>query len=114
MKTLNDLLLKVNEKKALNEFKMLLLTAYPGAEIILYGSKARGDSAEESDIDLLVVLPQKVTSAIDHELSVLKFNIELHYDVIIGMIVESDDFWRSPRVVITPLHINIEREGAIV
>jgi hypothetical protein len=45
--------LKDNERKALRELKERLLKKYPGVEIILYGSKARGDFDKESDIDLL-------------------------------------------------------------
>lgn len=46
--------LKDNERKALLELKGRLLKKYPGVEIILYGSKARGDFDKESDIDLLI------------------------------------------------------------
>ena len=42
-----------NELNAIKTFKESLSGRFPGAEIILYGSKARGDSDEFSDIDLL-------------------------------------------------------------
>jgi predicted nucleotidyltransferase len=36
----------------------LLRRGAPGATIILFGSRARGDSREDSDLDLLVVEPE--------------------------------------------------------
>lgn len=36
----------------------VLQKAAPGAKIMLFGSYARGDATEESDLDLLVVEPQ--------------------------------------------------------
>jgi len=36
----------------------LLRQAAPGAKIILFGSYARGDATENSDLDLLVIEPQ--------------------------------------------------------
>ncbi len=36
----------------------LLRQAAPGAQVILFGSYARGDAREDSDLDLLVVEPE--------------------------------------------------------
>jgi len=47
-----------NEKKALKELKKEVLKLYPEAKLILFGSKVRGDFDEESDVDVLVVMPE--------------------------------------------------------
>ena len=114
MKNMSEISLNKNEQNALTEFKQTVASRFPQAEIILYGSKARGDSTLESDIDLLVVLPQKITGNIEQELSVLQLHIEIKYDVIIGLFAENRDEWRSPRNSITPLHQNIENEGVLI
>ena len=54
MKKIDQLKLEENERKALEELKGKLSDRFPGVEIILYGSKARGDDEEFSDIDLLI------------------------------------------------------------
>ena len=50
--------LSKNELKAITEYEKLLLENFPRRlrKIVLFGSKARGDSKGSSDIDLLVVL----------------------------------------------------------
>ena len=48
--------LTFTEKKALAELKEKIKEKYPDAEIILYGSKARGDCDENSDIDLMIII----------------------------------------------------------
>ena len=114
MRNLNQLNLKENEKKALRELKRRLLEIFPSAEIILYGSKARGDSDEESDIDLLILLDSSVNSRIEKEITEITYIIELKYDVVFGKIVENKAFWASPLANAMPLHWNVDREGVQV
>ncbi len=46
------------EKQVLENFKKQLYRKYPNEilDIIMYGSKARGESGPESDIDILIVM----------------------------------------------------------
>lgn len=49
-------------------------------EIILYGSVARGEATEQSDVDILMVLDSKDETG---ELFQLAFDVGLEYDVVI-------------------------------
>jgi predicted nucleotidyltransferase len=51
--------------KLINDFKQAMKDIYSDRldKVILYGSYARGDSTEDSDIDFLVVLKDKQISA---------------------------------------------------
>ncbi|MBU4293897.1 MAG: nucleotidyltransferase domain-containing protein [Actinobacteria bacterium] len=113
-----DALLKTNlndnEKKALNLLKENLQKRYKISEIILYGSKARGDSEKESDMDVLVILENEVNDNLREEIFNLSFEIELEYDVIFGILIEQKDFWGSLRAKSMPIHWNIDREGITV
>ena len=114
MKNLNSLDLKINEKKALLELKKILFDNFPVSEIILYGSKARGDSDKESDIDVFVILDDKVNDDIREKIFSISFKIEIKYDVIFGIIVENKDFWNSSVAEAMPIHRNIYMEGVAV
>lgn len=111
---INKLTLKENEKKALHELRRRLLQRFPDSEIILYGSKARGDYDTESDIDLLILVESTVTSKLEEEITHITYDIELKYDVVFGKIVENKDFWNSPLAHAMPLHRNIDREGVLL
>lgn len=114
MRGISQLALKENEKSALQELKERLLQQFPDAEIILYGSKARGDFDEESDIDLLILIESPITSGLEEETTHITYDIELKYDVVFGKIIENKDFWKSPLANAMPLHWNIDREGVLI
>ncbi len=114
MESITQLNLKENERKALEDLKEKVLQSYPDAEIILYGSKARGDYDAESDLDLLILIGSSVTSKLEEEITHIAFDIELKYDVVFGKIVENKNFWNTPLANAMPLHWNIDKEGVHV
>ncbi len=61
MHTLDDISIKDSEKNAVLDASAMLREAFPVKEVILFGSKARGDDDEESDIDLLLLTSRPVS-----------------------------------------------------
>lgn len=106
--------LTIDERKVLLELKKGVLSRLPDAELILYGSMARGDYHEYSDMDLLILTYTNVDRELKNELSWVKYEIELKYDVIISLIIENKKYWNSAIGRILPLHQNIEKEGITV
>lgn len=111
MENLFLITLKENERKALRKLKEEIVKKFPEAEIILYGSKARGDFDKESDIDLLILPKKDVNTALEEEIISLTYDIELKYDIVFGLLIESMDFWNSELAHAMPIHWNIDREG---
>jgi uncharacterized protein len=83
----------------------------PTAQIILYGSRARGDAAPDSDWDLLVLLdghvPYSRIDAVRHRL----YELEWDTDTVLSSIVRSKTEWDSPLYDAMPFHANVQREG---
>ena len=78
--------------------------------MILFGSKARGDDDKWSDIDLLVILRQKVNTAIEEQIYDMAYDLELAYDVVFGIIVFDKEYWDGIGRYIS-LRSCIERDG---
>jgi len=100
-------------KKILEEFKKEIEKLYSKRlkSIILYGSWARGDATEESDIDVLIVLEGKVISGkeIDRMIDIIT-GINLKHRVLIPVYPISEEDYST---INSPLLINVRREGVL-
>jgi predicted nucleotidyltransferase len=78
--------------------------------VILFGSKARGDSGPESDIDLFVVL-QGELDGLKRTLIELSYEISLNHGVVLSDLVvgERRYHWMSQHG--EPILTEVEREG---
>ncbi len=86
----------------------------PDATVILYGSFARGDNKQQSDVDLLVLLNKDSISREDEKrIKYPLYEIEFETGQIISPLVLTKKDWES-RHSITPFYKNIDREGIIL
>lgn len=79
-------------------------------DVILFGSKARGDSSPDSDIDVLIVVGEENWPLRD-AISLIAARISLEYDVLIGPRVIGLDRWHRMQRERATLYENIAREG---
>ncbi|WP_051345829.1 nucleotidyltransferase domain-containing protein [Thermodesulfovibrio yellowstonii] len=71
------------EERFLNELIEKIRVSYPLIKkIILYGSKARGDFTEESDIDLLFITKKPLNKQEKYEIFDFISELELKYNVL--------------------------------
>jgi len=87
-----------------------ILTVVPGATIILYGSRARGEAEAESDYDLLVLVDDQVTLKLEQELRRVIMPIELVENVVISLLPYQRLQWDAPLCRAMPLHEIIDAE----
>lgn len=81
------------------------------AEIILYGSRARGEAGPESEWDILILINQeKQTREIENKYRDQILEIELEFGQSISSIIINKDDWEG-KYSITPLYENIKNEG---
>ncbi len=78
--------------------------------IVLYGSYARGEQTEESDVDVALVLRKKETKKQYDAMVDLVVDYELEHDVVLSTItIEASHYEEWRRVL--PYYKNIEKEG---
>lgn len=98
----------------LKQVKDAVLRIEPRAAVILYGSRARGDSGAGSDWDFLVLVDGPVsddrTDKIRHRL----YEIEWETGQVLSSIVRSREQWTSQPLSDTPFHRNVELEGIVL
>lgn len=114
MKTLDNIALRRNEKEAILEASRILKGRFSVEEIILFGSKARGDSDEESDIDLLLLTREPLHWKERHSIIDSLYDVEMKHDVIISIIINTINDWREGICTILPIHDEIVNEGVTI
>ena len=82
----------------------------PGAEIILYGSRARGEEHADSDWDVLVLTDYGVNLNIERQFSKKLYDLELETGEPFSIFVYLKND-RNTKQIITPFYNNVTREG---
>ena len=104
-----------DKRDILQMIKKSVLEAEPGATIILYGSYARGEQREDSDIDLLILIDrEKDRIPWEEQKKIISpiSRIEIETNTVISSFIYTRKKWANHRV--TPYYENVNREGIIL
>lgn len=84
-------------------------------KVILYGSYARGDYNEKSDVDLMLLtdLTFEEIEKYRDDISDIAFDIELKTGIIISPVIKNIDKYNS-RINIIPFYKNVQMEGVVL
>jgi uncharacterized protein len=102
--------LSENEERALKRLREALFTRYPITDIRLYGSKARGEGRQDSDLDVMIELPE-YDRAIVEEIDDRVYRINLEHDVFISALVFGKDELEEGPMSESPIYKVIQMEG---
>lgn len=84
--------------------------------VILYGSCARGDFDDESDIDVMVLLDSpidEIGAEREKLFSIInQIEREFDYEIVMAPVVQSYDVYTKYKTAL-PFYQNIEREGVV-
>lgn len=102
--------LATTDQKALQEFVRYLYQSIPEQIefIALFGSKARGDSQKESDIDVLVILAEE-NGELRREILKHAARFSLQYDVLLSPRVIGARRWEEMRGF--SIYQNVQQEA---
>ena len=103
-------LLTKSEQNALNDFLLYLQSNFAKQvkEIALFGSKARGDSSCDSDVDVLIILANE-DRLLRREILKQAARFSLKYDILLSPRVIGAERWRQMQGF--SLYKNIRREA---
>ncbi len=98
----------------LYDLKAEILKIEPTAQLILYGSRARGDAKPDSDWDLLL-LTEKPKLSFEERMKIRRPITlwELDLAEVLSLQIFNLNEWHS-KFRITPYYENIQREGIVV
>jgi len=82
----------------------------PKAQVILFGSRARGDAKKDSDWDILILVDYLITMEIERSFRDRLFDLELETGEVFSTFVRNKKAWNTKHRV-TPLYMNIKEEG---
>jgi len=82
----------------------------PKSEVILFGSRARGDHNRDSDWDFLILLHTNSISKQEKiDIQERLYELELELGAVISAIIHTKNEWENRAV--TPIYQIIKREG---
>ena len=102
--------MKQEDNNIARRIKLSIKAIDPKVQVIIFGSRARGDAKEESDWDILILTEYPVSTEIERSFRNNLFDLEIETGEVFTIFVYQKRIWNSIHKV-TPLYRNIKREG---
>lgn len=85
-------------------------TIDPTADVILYGSRARGDERQDSDWDILILTEYTANLMTERKFRDKLYDLELETGEAFSVFVYSKNNWQTKQRI-TPFYHNVSQEG---
>jgi len=89
MKPVSSLTSNAADTELLRRCKRAITDVASNADVVLYGSRARGDAGEDSDYDILVIVDGPADMALEEKMVDNVYTLELESGQILTLIVYS-------------------------
>jgi predicted nucleotidyltransferase len=114
VKQIDNISITAVQLAALREIKRRLSETCEVKALVLFGSFARGQADEESDVDLLVVTARRLTRWERHEITNVVFEVNLQHDTNFSTLVVDAESWETGIASVLPIRDEISRDGVQV
>jgi predicted nucleotidyltransferase len=98
-----------NREQLIQDVKEAVYSISPNANIILFGSRSRGDYSEESDWDFLILTDKEATEELKRKIRYQVFDVQLERTAAISSIIYSKTEWE--KLGVTPLYKSVASDG---
>lgn len=105
--------MKTSKGKILNLIRENISQLDPQAEIILYGSRARGDERVDSDWDILILIDDEATFERERTFRHHLYDLEISLGEAFSVFVFNKNDWNT-KFRITSFYQNVVTEGIAV
>lgn len=99
------------DKILLERCKKAIQTVDQSADVILFGSRARGDAEVDSDYDLLILTDGDAGLKREEAFLRALFPIEMETGAVLTFLLYRKATWDSPLYNAMPFHCNVDTEG---
>jgi predicted nucleotidyltransferase len=98
----------------LKRCKKAIRQVAPDADVILYGSRARGDAGEYSDYDILVLTDGPADIPVHEKMIDSIYPLELDTGAVLTLSIYNRQQWDTPLYRAMPFHKNVDCEGVLL
>ncbi len=100
----------VTDDIIVQKVKQSILSIDKDAEIILFGSRARGDARPDSDWDFLFLTALQVNNSLRDEIAIKMLDVELEQHTDLQVIPKNRTVWET-KYVDSPFYRNVNDDG---
>ncbi len=108
---MGEIPLSSTQSEALRQIKTKVMAEFPVVDVVLYGSVARGEGDDESDVDLMIVISEPITRFRRHEITDIVFDVNLQFGTNFSTLVVDKESWDTGMISVLPLRDEILRDG---
>jgi uncharacterized protein len=98
------------DRRVARELERRLAAFLPAFDLRVFGSRARGDAAPDSDLDVFIEVEQ-ITPELRRRISEAAWQVGYEMDRVIATVVATREQVERGAVAASPLLANVEREG---